>query len=203
MLTAAALRFILPHCPDPAPWAETLSIAADEWGIDTQMRWAYWLANIAVETGELRHLEENLAYRAETLMRLWPRRWPTMDAALPYDRDPQRIANRAYALRLGNGDEASGDGWRYRGRGALMVTGRTNYLNCGVALGLDLLENPDALAAPLAAARSAGWFFGAHALHRYCDQADFHGLVRAINGSETGLDQRLAYLGLALHALEA
>lgn len=203
MLTPTALHFIMPACPDPQSWSEHLRTAAAEWNIDSELRWAYWLANIAEETGELRHLSENLGYRAEALMAAWPKRFPDMATALRYDRQPEPIANRAYALRLGNGDEASGDGWRYRGRGCLMVTGRTNYLNAGDALGLDLLEDPDLLAQPAAAARSAGWYWGANALHRYCDQADFKALVRAINGGTTGLDRRLAYLGRALHALEA
>jgi putative chitinase len=103
---------------------------------------------------------------------------------------------RIYAKRAGI------DGWRYRGRGLIQVTFHINYLNCGDALREDLLSNPEKLETPTLAARSAGWFWGANALHRYADQGDFKGLTRAINGSETGMEEREQYLARALEALD-
>lgn len=202
MLTAAALRHLMPRCPDPAAWAATLHAAATEWTIATPGRLAAWLANIAAETGELRHLEENLAYRAERLMAVWPRRFPTMDEALPFDRQAERIANRVYAARMGNGDESSGDGWRYRGRGCLMLTGRAAYAAAGAALGLPLKDNPDLLLQPVPAARAAGWYWWQRGLRQFIDHDDFDGLCRAINGGGHGLDARRAYYRTALETLD-
>lgn len=202
MITAGLLKYACPSCPAPAEWAEALHAAATAWNIDTPVRLAYWLANVAHETAGLTRLEENLNYSKVGLMTTWPRRFPDPPTAELYARQPERIANRAYALRLGNGDEASGDGWKYRGRGALQVTGRINYRNAGQALGLDLEEAPDLLARLDHGCQAAGWFWGANALHRYADQEDFEGLVRAINGALNGFTERRQHLARIAHALD-
>ena len=144
------------------------------------------------EGGELRHLEENLAYRAETLMRLWPRRWPTMDAALPYDRDPQRIANRAYANRMGNGPESSGDGWLFRGRGLIQITGRAMYEAFAGFKGMPLGDLVEYLGTVDGALESACWYWQTHGLNVYADRGDIKGMTRIINGGLNGLDDRVA-----------
>ena len=192
MLTAAALRHLMPRCPDPAAWAATLHAAATEWTVTTPTRLAAWLANIAAETGELRHLEENLAYRAERLMAVWPRRFPTMDEALPFDRQAERIANRVYAARMGNGDEASGDGWRYRGRGLIHVTGRVNYRECGAGIGQNLEDYPELLEQPEFAALSAAWYWASNGLNELADAGRFATITQRINGGTTGEAERIA-----------
>jgi putative chitinase len=203
MITAALIHYLCPACRAPAEWAEALAAAATAWNIDTPLRLAYWLANIAHETAGCTRLEENLNYGAVGLMATWPRRFPDPEVAERYARQPERIANRAYALRLGNGDEASGDGWKYRGRGALQVTGRHNYRLAGAALGIDFEDAPDLLARIDHGCMAAGWFWGANALHRFADAEDFEGCLRAINGGVNGRPERLTHLARALHALDA
>lgn len=200
MISASLISHIAPACKDPQGWAPVLDDAAWEWRINSPQRVAFWLAQIAHESSQFNRLVENLNYSAEGLMRMWPSRFKGV--AHEYEHQPVKIANRAYALRWGNRDEESGDGWRYRGRGLIQVTFHINYLNCGDALRDDLLSNPEKLETPTLAARSAGWFWGANALHRYADQGDFKGLTRAINGSETGMEEREQYLARALEALD-
>lgn len=200
MLTPAILTRIAPACRDPKGWAPILDDAAWEWSIRSPARLAYWVAQLAHESQQFNRLVENLNYSADGLLRMWPRRFA--DVADEYAHQPVKIANRAYAGRMGNRDEASGDGWRYRGRGLVMITFHQNYLNCGDALGVDLLAAPEQLEAPVMAARSAGWYWGANALHRYADQGDFKGLTRAINGAETGMADREQFLARAIEALD-
>ena len=132
-------------------------------------RVAAFLAQIAHESQELNRLVENLNYSAAALMSTWPKRFPTLADAEPYARQPERIANRAYANRLGNGAEQSGDGWRYRGRGIIQVTGRGNYHEIGAALALPLDVQPELLEQPANAALSASWFWKSHLLNPLAD----------------------------------
>ncbi|MFI0609836.1 MAG: glycoside hydrolase family 19 protein [Anaerolineae bacterium] len=201
-LTAGMLRMIATACRAPAEWAEALHKAATAWGIDTPTRLAYWLANVAHETAAFNRLEENLNYSVIGLMSTWPRRFPDVETAERYARRPERIANRAYALRLGNGDEESGDGWRYRGRGALQITGRHSYRLAGQSLGLDLEESPDLLARLDHGTQAAGWYWAANGLNRFADREEFLGLCRAINGGDNGRVERQIYLERALRAVE-
>lgn len=202
MLTAAALKFIAPSCRAPAEWAEALHKAATAWGIDTPRRLAWWLANVAHESGGFNRLEENLNYSQVALMATWPRQFPDPEIALRYARQPERIANRAYANRMANGDEASGDGWRYRGRGAMQITGRHMYRLSGQSMGLDLEEAPDLLLRLDHGTQSAGWYWAAHGLNRYADRGEWMACCRAINGGDNGRLERQAYLERALHALD-
>lgn len=200
MIAPALIQHIAPACRDPKGWAPVLEDAAWEWNIRTPQRIAFWLAQLAHESGQFNRTVENLNYSAEGLMRMWPTRFKGV--AEEYEHNPVKIANRAYALRWGNRDEASGDGWRYRGRGLVMVTFHTHYMNCGQALGEDLLANPEKLETPIMAARSAGWYWGSNALHRFADQGDFKGLTRAINGGETGIEEREQFLARAIEFLD-
>lgn len=200
MLTAAVIAHIAPACKDPHGWVPVLEDAAWEWNIRSPVRIAYWLAQLAHESAQFNKTVENLNYSAEGLMRTWPTRFKGV--AQDYEHQPARIASRAYAGRMGNRDEASGDGWRYRGRGLIQITFHTNYLNCGDALKENLVANPEKLETPILAARSAGWYWGANALHRFADQGDFKGLTRAINGAETGMADREQFLARAIEALD-
>jgi putative chitinase len=203
MLTADILRAALPAArpTDIAHFVTPLAEACAEWGIDTPLRLAAFLAQIAHESGQLRALVENLNYSAEALLRVFPRHFDETQA-VAYARQSQRIGSRVYANRMGNGDESSGDGWRYRGRGLIQVTGKTNYAACGTALGLDLIDQPELLEQPGPAARSAGWFWHSHDLNRPADARDIETITRRINGGLTGLDDRKAHYARACAALE-
>ncbi|TAN58604.1 MAG: glycoside hydrolase family 19 protein [Magnetospirillum sp.] len=203
MLTADILRAALPAArpTDITRFAPPLTEACAEWGIDTPLRLAAFLAQIAHESGQLRALVENLNYSAEALLRVFPHHFDAVQAGA-YARHPDRIASRGYANRMGNGDEASDDGWRYRGRGLIQVTGKTNYAACGTALGLNLIAQPELLEQPGPAARSAAWFWHRNGLNRPADARDIETITRRINGGLTGLEDRKAHYARACAALE-
>ena len=203
MLTADILRAALPAArpTDIARFVTPLTEACAEWGIDTPLRLAAFLAQIAHESGQLRALTENLNYSAEALLRVFPRHFDA-GRATAYARQPERIGSKVYANRMGNGDEASGDGWRYRGRGLIQVTGKTNYAACGTALDLDLIAQPELLEQPGPAARSAAWFWHRHDLNGLADARDIETITRRINGGLTGLQDRKAHYARACAALE-
>jgi len=146
-------------------------------------------------------LEENLHYSATRLMAVWPSRFPNIAVANQYANNPEKIANYVYAGRLGNGDEESGDGWRYHGRGLIQLTGKDNYANCGSGLGVDLLSNPNMLIDPKYAALSAGWFWNKKGLNALADAQDLDTMTKRINGGLLGLDDRKAKIAKALSIL--
>lgn len=205
-VTAAQLRKIMPQLPEEraAFWAPYLSAAMTEFGITTPARAAAFLAQVAHESGELARLVENLSYSAAGLRKTWPSRFKDDATAAKYARRPMAIANRVYANRLGNGDEHSGDGFAFRGRGLYQLTGRDNYRAAGKALHLPLEQSPELLEHPDAASRSAGWFWRTRGLSMLVDAgeavADPDGpreamiaITKRINGGLIGLDERLAY----------
>src|SRR5713226_4099532 len=148
LLGEAVLQTVMPRCKEPTNWVAPLNAAMARFDINDARRAAAFLAQIAHESAELCSLTENLSYSAARLMSVWPKRFPTVAAAQQYERNPEKLANFVYASRLGNGDENSGDGWRYRGRGLIQVTGRGNYCAAGTALDLALEDDPDQLAQP-------------------------------------------------------
>jgi putative chitinase len=169
-----------------------------QFGIDTALRQAAFLAQIAHESAELNVLEENLSYAPGRLTAVWPKRFPNAELARPYSRNPEKLANAVYANRLGNGDEASRDGYRFRGRGLIQVTGRDNYKRIGELLKIDLINMPDTLLEPRYAALSAGAFWK---LSKWDDAADTPGIAddtRAVSGGLHGLEQRQKYYDRAL-----
>ena len=153
------------------------------------------------ECGNFRLLEENLNYRAETLMKLWPKRFPSLEFAKQYEKNPRKIANSVYANRMGNRDEASGDGYRFRGRGALQCTGHSTYFHAGKALGIDFVMQPDLVATPKYAALTAGWFWETHKLNPPADALDYTKVTKIINGGTIGLDDRIKHVQHALAVL--
>lgn len=206
MLEALGVRHAL-----AVQYAPLLAIAAHRYQIDASpRRVAAWLATLAHESARFTRLVENLNYSAEGLASTWPARYADMTGqptqfAHKIARDPERIANHAYAGRLGNGSAGSGDGWRYRGRGLIQITGRSNYAASGLALGLGLLERPEQLEQPYTAALSAAEWWRRHGCNALADTAALPAAVtRKVNGGLTGLDDRLklyaaamAYLGSA------
>ncbi len=177
---------------DAERYAQPLGHAMAEFGILSPDQQAAFLAQITHESARLSCVEENLNYSWQRLRAIWPRRFPTDAFARQYHRQPERIANYVYAGRLGNGPPSSGDGWRFRGRGFIQVTGRSNYEPCGQALGLELTVQPDRLTEPASAARSAAWFWKRIDGNRYVKAKNIEGLSMAINGGRHGMAERLA-----------
>jgi putative chitinase len=164
--------------------------AMEEFEINTPLRIAAFLAQVAHESGNFRAVHENLNYKAEGLQKIFHKYFPDADTANEYARQPEKIANRVYANRMGNGDEASGDGWRYCGRGLIQLTGKSNYTACGEDLGVDLHENPEYLETPEGAARSAAWFWDSRDLNDLADEKDIKAITKKINGGYIGLEER-------------
>lgn len=186
-----------------AIWHEPLLEAMRRYGITNARRQAHFLAQILHESGGLARLEENLYYSAKRLTQVWPHRFPTLEAALPYAENPQKLANKVYADRLGNGDEASGDGWRYRGRGPIQITGRSNYAALSQRLGIDFVSDPDLLLEPRYGALSAGDYWDRRGVNLAADADNLVRVTRLINGGLHGLEQRRQWLTRAKEALAA
>ncbi len=177
--------------PDLAvKWCDELNATMSRFEINTPYRAAGFLAQVAHESGNLRFTVENLNYSADALRRVFPKYFPTQELADEYARQPERIANRAYGNRMGNGDEASGDGFRYRGRGLIQLTGKDNYVAFSLECDNEALVNPDLVAEPKLAALSAGWFWGKNGLNYLADAQDIVGMTRRINGGLNGIDHR-------------
>jgi putative chitinase len=183
--------------PDGAFGPGTLKAAAAYYKL-SPARAAHFFAQTAHESGGFKTFSENLNYGAKGLRGIFGKYFPTDALARAYERQPQKIANRAYANRMGNGDEASGSGWRWRGRGALQLTGADNYKAFAAYINRpDVLENPDLVAGELCF-ESALWFFDRNKLWSICDkgvnEAAIHALSSRINGSKNphGLDDRRA-----------
>jgi putative chitinase len=159
---------------------------------NNSLRVAAFLAQIAQESGRLRRLEENLNYSAKGLLAIWPKRF-TEPLALAYARKPEKIANRVYADRLGNGPEESGDGWKYRGRGFIQLTGKSNYRAFEQASCHQVVNCPDWLLEPEPAAESAAWFFASRGLNEIADTDDIDRVSKLVNGGAHGLAERREY----------
>jgi len=164
-------------------------------------RLAGFLAQTGHESGGFNFIKENLNYSAKGLRSIFGKYFPNDDIAKQYERKPEMIANRVYANRMSNGDEASGDGFRFRGRGLIQLTGRANYTKFANDLGISIDDTVAYLETPNGAVRSAGWFWDANKLNVYADKSDFVGLTRRINGGTIGLEDRKHHYDIALKAL--
>ena len=165
---------------------------AEKFGVNTDLRMAHLLGQLMFESGCLRHLEENLNYSAKGLLRTFPKYFKTEAVAKEYAYKPQKIANRVYGGRMGNGTEASGDGWRFRGRGLIQLTGRANYeayAKSPLCQG-DLMKHPEWLAQFPGALKSALWFWQQKGLSKLADQDDATAITKKINGGTNGLSER-------------
>lgn len=186
-------------------WAEPLTVAMAGFDINTPKRQAQFLAQVGHESGGFKRLVENLNYDAAGLARVWPGRFSSgtgpNELAREIARQPEKIANAAYGLRMGN--NAQGDGWKYRGRGLIQLTGKTNYQSASTALDLPLTEQPDLVTEPRVAALTAAWFWHKNGLNQLADSGDTTAVTRRINGGTTGLDDRVARYKVAAKALGA
>lgn len=170
-------------------FAPYLYDAVVKWGVSVAAL-PMFLAQLAHESRMFERMVESLNYtKAAQIRRTWPKRFANNSAAVAFVRKPERLANFVYADRIGNGDAASGDGWKYRGRGLIQVTGKDNYRDAGEALGLPLLEEPELLEEPVHAADAAGWFWKSHGLNRFA--SNINDCTRAINGGLNGLPDRM------------
>ena len=165
-------------------------------------RAAGFVAQIAHESGGFNFVKENLNYGAKGLATTFKKYFPTEADAKPYERQPEKIANRVYANRMGNGDEASGDGYRFCGRGLIQLTGRNNYTKFASDLGISVEDTVAYLETPAGAVSSAGWFWDQNNLNQYCDKNDFVTLTKRINGGTIGLEDRQHHYQLALQLLQ-
>jgi len=171
-------------------WLPWLNMTMVRFNINTPMRQAMFLSQIAHESGGFRHVSENLNYSASALRRVFGKYFPTDEMAYEYARKPEKIANRVYANRMGNGNEASGDGWKYRGRGLIQLTGKNNYLSFSLAADNNSFIDPGLLTEPEYAAMSAGWFWQDNGLNVLADTGDVRAVTRRINGGYNGLADR-------------
>jgi putative chitinase len=171
--------------------------------INTPVRQAMFLSQLAHESGNFRFVVENLNYSADALRRVFGKYFPTEALANEYARQPERIANRVYADRMGNGPEASGDGWKYRGRGLIQLTGKNNYASFSMQSDNNALVDPDLVAQPELAVDSAGWFWTTNRLNQLADTGDVKAVTRRINGGFNGLADREAKYNKLIVLLEA
>ena len=184
-------------------WVGPLNETFAKFGIATVDEQAAFIGQYSHESNHFRTLQENLNYRPETLHQLWPQRFPTMEIAAQYAHQPEKIANKVYANRMGNRDEASGDGFRFHGRGLPQLTGHDLYFHFGQFIGEYLVANPDLVATPKYAAMAGGWYWKTHNLSAAADAEDWVKVTKIINGGTFGLEERVALTKHAIAVLSA
>jgi len=191
-ITADQLGQLFPQNKYLNDLAEVLNAAFDKYEINTVNRVAGFLAQCGHESNGFTVLKENLNYKAEGLNKIFHKYFPTVESAQAYAHNPEAIANKIYAGRMGNGDEQSGDGYKFRGRGAIQLTGRDNYTKFAQSLGMDL----DACVADMetldGALESAMWFWNTHGLNAICDADNIIAMTKRVNGGTIGLSERKA-----------
>ena len=183
-------------------WYEAINNICPDYGIDTPQRLAAFIAQCAHESANFTALRENLNYRAESLMKTWPKRFTSLAIAKQYAKNPEKIANKVYAGRMGNGPEETGDGWRYLGRGLIQLTGKENYSWFGASIGeLDMEKLIEFLGTFEGAVQSACWFWETNELNQWADKGDIKTLTKRINGGDIGLADRIKHYQHACHVL--
>lgn len=220
MITATQLVKIMPACKNAAVYAELFNELFPKFDITTKKRQAAFISQVGHESGSLNRLIENLNYSAEGLASTWPGRYSTGKKIIVNDktvnepnllakslhRRPEAIANNCYANRLGNGDEKSGDGWRYRGRGLMQITGKANYQMCSSYCGVDLVKNPELLEQKRCAVETALCFWRHNKLNALADKIvlekpNVTDLTQKINGGTHGIKERLELFIVAMRIL--
>lgn len=203
-LTLEQLKQLLPNNSHVETWYESLSQFLPEYEIDTTNRMAAFIAQCSHESGEFTTLKENLNYRWQSLRKVFPKYFPNDAIAQKYASLPDKqeaIANRVYANRMGNGPEESGDGFKYRGRGLIQLTGYQNYKRFADSLGITPEEASEYLETFEGATESACWFWSTNNLNQWADAGDMITLTKRINGGTNGLEDRIQHYEHALHVL--
>lgn len=188
--TADKLAKCVSKNKNPAELFAALNTVLPKYNITSVERVAAFLAQCGHESADFTILKENLNYSAAGLSKTWPKRFPTEAAAMPYNRNPEKIANRVYADRMGNGPEASGDGFKFRGRGAIQLTGKENYTKFAASIGKTLDEAVAYTETLAGAIESACWFWNTNKLNDIADKKDMVALTKRINGGTIGLEDR-------------
>lgn len=182
-------------------WCDILNDLLPKYDIDSPQRIASFIAQCSHESGHFQKLVENLNYGITGLVKTWPKRFTTPEQANKYARQPEMIANYVYANRLGNGDESSGDGWKYRGRGLIQLTGKYNYQKFADTVEMDLEQVTRYLETKQGAAEAACLFWKNNKLNSYADVGDIRGMTKVINGGYIGLPEREENYRKALNIL--
>ena len=203
MITISQLKQLLPNNPYVENWHHALVQLLHDYDINTPKRIAAFIAQCSHESGGFRVLTENLNYKAAGLRRIFPKYFPTDELAKQYEKQPSKIANRVYANRMGNGDESSGDGFRYCGRGLIQLTGKSNYQAFADSLEMKVEDVPEYLQTFEGAAQSACWFWETNNLNKFADAGDILNMTKRINGGTIGLEDRKKHYEHALHVLGA
>jgi putative chitinase len=192
--TGLKLDTLKGHIPDSV--IAMIPEVASKFEINTPLRLAHFLAQCGHESGGFKLTKENLNYSAKGLNGIFKKYFPTLESAVPYERKPEKIANKVYGGRMGNGAEASGEGWKFHGRGFIQLTGKDNYTAFTKSIGEDCISNPDLVASKYALA-SAAWFFNKNGLHKMADGGATDSVVTSItkrvNGGTIGLADRIKH----------
>ena len=196
MITSDQFHHLFPRAQDPDSWVESMNNVFPTYDINTPHRIAAFLAQCGHESGGWTVFEENLNYSAQGLNGIFKKYFPTIESAQPYARKPEMIANKVYGGRMGNGDESTKEGFKFRGRGYIQLTGKSNYTNFTKFIGEDCIANPDLVATkyPLA---SAAFFFDSNKLWSICDKgaddATVTAVTKRVNGGIIGLPDRIKH----------
>jgi putative chitinase len=184
-------------------WVEALNKCFDDYEINTPLRQAAFMGECCVESAKFTAIQENLNYRAASLHAQWKSHFPTMEIAQQYEHQPEKIANKAYENRMGNGPESSGDGWRFRGKGLIQLTGRDNYQAFADSLQIGVDEAASYLETFEGAVQSACFFWESHNLNALADKGNIDQISKIINGGTLGIEERRHFYQVALQALGA
>jgi len=203
MLTADQFGELFPRCKDPEGWVDAMNEVFPEYEINTPKRIAAFIAQCGHESGGWRTFSENLNYSAKALDAVFGKYFVRAGRdAEEYARQPEKIANVVYANRMDNGDTDSGDGWRYRGRGPIQLTGKANYTAFSEDMDVDAVDDPDQVSDDKKIAlMSAIWFWNKNGLNRYADSSDIKTMTKRINGGYIGLEDRIHHWKVALAAM--
>ena len=206
MLTLSQLKQLLPKNPYVEHWHHALEQLFPDYDINTPKRMAAFIAQCSHESGGFMVLKENLNYKAATLRKIFPKYFPNDQIAQEYASKPNKqvaIASKVYANRMGNGDEASQEGWKFCGRGLIQLTGRSNYQAFADSLEMNIDDVPEYLATFEGASQSACWYWESQKLNQWADAGDILTLTKRINGGTIGLEDRKKHYDHALHVLGA